>query len=169
MVMDTGALRLSWAQIRAPEESQLRKVLVVMATTAVGVALLSCSAPRPSADHSPTTSPMVYEPSAPVVRAPLSPPVGYASPPPLTDSPTPLAANANSIHESAEAQTGAHDAWRASPRWAAVKGEGCIVVERDPQAGFAAQAETAKVRVESCSKEDVDDLTAAQIKELSGY
>jgi hypothetical protein len=59
--------------------------------------------------------------------------------------------------------------WRASPRWAAVKGEGCIVVEQDPQARFADQAEAAKFRVENCSKEDADHLTPVQPEELRRY
>jgi hypothetical protein len=42
------------------------------------------------------------------------------------------------------------------------------VVEQDPQAKFAAQAEAAKVRVENCSKEDAHGLTL-QPEELSGY
>ena len=135
----------------------MRKVLVVTSTTVVGIALLSCTAPQPPAVHSSTATPMVNEHLAPVVRAPLSPPVGYASP-------TPLAPYANSPNEGAEPQTAPNGVWRASPRWAAVKGEGCIVVEQDPQAKFAAQAE-----VENCSKEDADDLTPAQPEELSGY
>jgi hypothetical protein len=147
----------------------MRRVLVVTATTAVGIALLSCTAPQPSAVRSLTTPPMVNESSASVVRAPLSPPVGYASPPPLTNSPTPLAPFANSLNEGGESQMPASGAWRASPRWAAVKGEGCIVVEQDPQAKFAAQAEASKARVENCSKEDADDLTPDQPEELSGY
>ena len=147
----------------------MRRVLVVTATTAVGLALLSCTAPQPSAVHSPTTTPMVNEPSAPVVRALLSPPVGYASPPPLTDSPTPLAPYANSPNEGAEPQTAPHGVWRASPRWADVKGEGCIVVEQDPQPKIAAQLDTAKVRVENCSREDAEDLSPAQPEEPSGY
>jgi len=169
MVMDTGALKLSWAQTVAPEESQLRKVLVVIVTTVVGTALLSCSAPRPSADHSPTTSPMVYEPSTPVVRTPLSPPVGYVSPPPLTDSPTRLVPQANSSNGAAEPQTAGHGVWRASPHWAAVQGEGCIVVEQDPQTELAAPADTAKVKVENCSNEDANDLPPVQPEELGGY
>jgi hypothetical protein len=138
----------------------MRKVLVVTSTTVVGIALLSCTAPQPPAVHSPTATPMVNEHLAPVVRAPLSPLVGYASPPPL-------APYANSPNEGAEPQTAAH--WRASPRWNAVKGEGCIVVEQDAQAKFADQSEAAKVRVENCSKEGADDLTPAQPEELSGY
>ena len=135
----------------------MRKILLVAATTAVGMASLSCSAPGPSADRSATGSAMVYERSAPVVRAPLSPPVGYASSPHLTNAPN------------QGPQTEAHGMWRASPRWAAVKGEGCIVVEHDQQARFADQAEAAKFRVENCSKEDADHLTPVQPEEHRGY
>ena len=138
----------------------MRRVLIVTATTAVGIALLSCTAPQPSAVHSPTTTPVVNEPSASVVRAPLSPPVGYASPPPLTNSPTPLAPYANSPNEGAEPQTAPHGVWRASPRWAAVKGDGCIVVAQDLEA--AAQAEAAKMKVENCSKKHIDDPAPIQ-------
>jgi hypothetical protein len=139
----------------------MRRILVVTSTTVVGIALLSCTAPQPPAP------PVAYEPPAPVVHVPLPPPGGDVSPPPLPNSPTPLVPYANSPDEGAEPQTAAH--WRASPRWAAVKGEGCIVVEQDPQAQLADQSEAAKIRVENCSKEDADDLTPAQPEELRGY
>ena len=138
----------------------MRKVLAVTAITAVGTALLSCTAPRTPVADAPPTPPMVYEAPAPVAHAPLPPPAGYASPPPLINSSTPLASYDNSPNERAEPQTAPHQVWGASPRWAAVKGKGCIVVERDPQAKFA---------VENCSKEDTDDLTPAPLKELRGY
>ena len=92
----------------------MRRVLVVAVTMAAGMALLSCSGSLPSAVDSPTASRMIYEPSARVARAPLAPPVGYASP---SRNPPPAAAD-----------TGV---WRASPRSATVKGKGCIVVEQD--------------------------------------
>lgn len=136
------------------------KVLVVTAATAIGIALLSCTAPQPSAVDSAKTSQMVYDPAAPVVRAPLSPPAGYASPPGPTDSPTPLAPYGSSPNEGAEPQRGAREEWRASPRWAGVKGDGCIVVAQDLEA--AAQAEAAKMKVENCSKKDIDDLAPVQ-------
>jgi hypothetical protein len=141
------------------------KVMVIVATAVVGIALLSCDAPQPSAGHSATITPMVYEPLAPVVRAPLSPPAGYASPPPPTNLPTPLAPHASSVNESGEARI---DAWRASRRWAAVTGEGCIVVEQNPQTNVAAPSDAAKVKVEKCSKEDANQSTA-QPEELTGY
>ena len=147
----------------------MRRVLVVTATVAVGLALLSCTVPQSSAVNTPTTTPMFNEPLAPVVRAPLLPPAGYASPPPLTDSPTPLAPYANSPNEGTEPETAAQGVWRASPRWAAVTGEGCIAVEQDPQAKFAAPAGAAKVRVEDCSKEDAGDPIPAPPEELGGY
>jgi len=60
--------------------------------------------------------------------------------------------------------------WHASPRWAAVKGNDRTLVKQDPQARFkAAQAKAAKVGVENLSKEDVDGLSPAQLKELRGY
>jgi hypothetical protein len=140
------------------------RIAVIAATTVVGIALLSCDAPQPSAGHSSTIKP-VYEPLAPVVRAPLSPPVGYASPPPQTNLPMPLAPHASSLNESGAARI---DAWRASQRWAAVTGEGCIVVEQTPQTNVAAPSDAAKVKVEKCSKKDADQ-SAAQPQELTGY
>jgi len=52
----------------------VRKVLVVTTATVVGIALLSCTAPQPWAVDSAKTNQMVYDPAAPVVRAPSSPP-----------------------------------------------------------------------------------------------
>ena len=55
----------------------MQKVLAVAATMAVGMALISCS--ETPAVYSPTTSRMVYEPPAQIERAPLPPPLAYAS------------------------------------------------------------------------------------------
>jgi hypothetical protein len=119
----------------------MRKVLVVTAITAVGMALLSCS--EPPAVSSPTTNRLVYEPSARIARTPLPPPE----------------------HDEASEPKATAEGWLASPRWAAVKGQDCIVVEQDAQAKFAAQAEAAKVKVGDCSKEDLDaghEVSASQ-------
>jgi hypothetical protein len=129
----------------------VRKVLVVTATTAVGMALISCS--EPPAVYSPTTSRMVYEPLARVDRAPLPPPVGHESA--AGNGPTPLAPYGRSPDEGSARKATPPGEWRSSPRWAAVKGQDCVVVEQDPQAKFAA-AEAAKVKVGNCSKEDLD-------------
>lgn len=130
------------------EGISLRSVLLVAITMAAGPVLLSCSEPRLSADESPTNSRLPYEPPGPVARAPLLPPAGYASTSPSTNSPPSSGSN-----EKAGLQTVARGGWHASPRWAAVKGEGCIVVDRSEE---AAQAEAAKVRIENCSKEDIN-------------
>ena len=67
--------------------------------------------------------------------------------------------------------------WQTSPRWAtskakprtpAVKRE--AKVKPDPDAKFkAAQAKAAEVGVENLSKDDIEGLTLAQLKELRGY
>jgi hypothetical protein len=148
----------------------VRKVLIVTAASAVGTALLSCSAPRPPVADAPSAPPMAYESRAPVVHAPLPPPVGYAStPPPMIDSPLPLAPDGNSAYARSEPPTAAHMVWHASPRWAAIKKEDRTLVEQDPQAKFkAARAKAAKVGVENLSKEELDGLTLSQLKELRG-
>jgi hypothetical protein len=67
-----------------------------------------------------SNAPTSYEPRAQIDRAPLPPPEAHASPSTFPNervgSPTPE-------------QLG----WQASPRWSAVKGDGCIEVEPDPQ------------------------------------
>jgi hypothetical protein len=118
---------------------------------AVGMALISCS--EPPAVSSPTTSRMVYEPPARIERAPLPPPVGYASA--TSNTPTPLALSGHSPDDDgSEPKATTAGEWRSSPRWAAVKGQDCIVIEQDAQAKFAA-ADTAKVKIQNCSKEDL--------------
>jgi hypothetical protein len=119
------------------------KFLAVAATTVLAIALISCSTRETSAVDSP--SPMTYEPSSPVARAPLAPPVGYSSPSLPGSSATPFASHADPSSSDFESPTAALGTWQASPRWGAVKGEGCIEVEQDPQARY---------RVESCSKGD---------------
>ena len=151
----------------------MRKVLRVTATTAVGMALLSCTAPRPPVVYAPAPPPIAYAPPAAVVHAPLPPPVDYAPPPPVAYSHPPSRPYGNSAYARSETplQTTAHMVWRTSPRWAAVNGKArTSVVKPDPQAKFkAARAKAAKVGVENLSKEDVDGLNLAQLKELRGY
>jgi hypothetical protein len=151
----------------------MRKVLRVTALTAVGIALLSC-APRPSqVAYAPP--PEVDAPRPPVVRAPL-PPVAYAPPPPMAYAPRqpvgyappPGPYGRSSYAVSETPPPAAPMTWHASKRWAEVKTgarDG-----QDSQAKFkAAQAKAAKLGVENLTKEDVDGLTVAQIKELRGY
>jgi hypothetical protein len=139
-----------WLKPERPEIS-VRKVLVVPATTAVGMALISCS--EPPAVYSPPTSRMLYEPSARIEWTPLPPPVGYESA--AGNAPTPSVAYGGTPDEASKPKATTPGEWRSSPRWAAVKGQGCIVVEQDAHAKFA-PAEAAKVKVGNCSKNDLD-------------
>ena len=125
----------------------MRKALRVTATTAVGMTLLSCTAPPP--------------------------PVVYTPPPPVVYAPPPLAPYGKSNYARSETppQPTAHMVWRTSKRWAAVKtGARTSAVGQDSQAKFkAAQAKAAKVGVENLTKDDIDGLNVAQLKELRGY
>lgn len=114
---------------------------------------------------------MTYEPLAPVARAPLAAPVGYASTPPETiNSPPPLASDGNSAYGRSGPPPEANMVWHPSPRWIAITGNDRTVIQQDPQSKFeAAQAKAAKVGVENLSEEDLDGLTIAQLKELRGY
>jgi hypothetical protein len=139
-----------------------RKILAA-AAIAVTAALAACNATSSPESNAP--APLAYEPPGPVTRAPLSPPEGYAS------------ATASSL------PTGAGEAerlgWHASPRWAAIKGNGMLVGDgtsgtvpkiADPEARFkAAKAKADDVGVENLSDKDVEGLTQAQLRELRGY
>lgn len=142
------------------------------------MALLSCCAPRQPV--APPPPPVAYAPSAPVVHAPLPPavgyvppgaPVGYASAPPPTiiTSPPPHYGNSYARAD-IPPPADSHLVWRPSPRWATIKGKDHVAAKPDPQAKFkAAQAKAKEVGVENLSKEDVEGLSLAQIKELRGY
>ena len=130
----------------------MRKVVAVTATMAVGMGLISCSEPPAVSSH--TISRMFYEPPARIERSPLPPPPGYASA--TTKTPTPLAISGHSPDDDqSEPNPAIAGEWRSSPRWAAVMGQGCIVVEQDAQTKLAA-ADTAKTKIGKCSKEDLD-------------
>jgi hypothetical protein len=128
----------------------LRKVLTAAAL--LGATLLSC-APQQQTELRPATpGPMLYEPAASVARAPLSPPSGYTSPPDLASppglafppglasAPPPLAPYQNSVD-------GGEMQWRASPRWSAVEGDGCVVVDQEPETA-------GRFSVKNCPEED---------------
>ena len=126
----------------------MRKVLIVTATTAVGMGLISCS--EPAAVYSPASNRMVYEPSARIARVPLPPPVGYTSE--AGHAPKPVVLGTTDEGSKPKATTPGE--WRSSRRWAAVKGQGCIVVEQGAHANFA-PAEAAKPKIGNCSKNDL--------------
>ena len=140
-------------------------------------------APTAPVVHAPLPPAVGYEPpSPPRGYASAPPPVGYAPPQPergyasaqprIITSPLPSARYSNSPYARADIPppADAHMVWRPSPRWATVKGKDCVAVKPDPQAKFkAAQAKATKIGVENLSKEDVEGLSLAQIKELRGY
>jgi hypothetical protein len=92
-----------------------------------GMALISCSEPHSPTQQSATGS-LRYESAAPVTRTPLAPLGGYAATPPSPG----YGEQAN--------QTA--PGWQASPRWAAIKGKGCIEVEPESagQGGMKVEA-----------------------------
>ena len=114
---------------------------------AAGLALLSCSEPRTLAQPS-TTGSVGYESAAPVLRAPLAPLDIYAAPP-------------SSPPQSETAGQMAAPGWQASPRWAAIKGNGCIEVEPDPRAKSGGGA---GMKVESCRGNDAKAASQDQVE-----
>lgn len=135
----------------------MRKLSIAIIVASLVATLLACTDQPPSAVNSAATNSLAYERPAPIVRAPLAPAQGYASPPPL-GTPPPLGAPyggppapaplyGNAPQYGADPQTAALDGWRASPRWSAVQGNGCIEVEQDGQPGQRGQ-----MRIEPCAK-----------------
>ena len=153
---------LSLSGNHAPFDRCVRKIFAATAIV-VTTMLASCNAPASRGSNYP--APLAYETPAPVIRAPLSPPAGYAS------------ATTSSLSNGAD--EAARLGWHASPRWAAIKGNGMLVESEDrlstsksadPRAKFkAAKAKAEKVGIENLSDKDVEGLTPTQLKELRGY
>lgn len=145
-----------------PGERGMRKLFAVVTMASTGAALVACTERPPSAINSTSANSMAYERPAPIVRAPLAPAQGYASPPPL-GGPPPLASPygnppvpapfyGNAPQYGADPQTAALDGWRASPRWSAVQGNGCIEVEQAGEGTPEAPGAAPRMKVESCAK-----------------
>ena len=117
----------------------MRMVSSIAVAASAGLALLSCSEPHASGPSA-TTGSVGYESPAPVARAPLAPLQTYAAPP----SSPPQGETTGGL---------APPGWQASPRWAAIKGNGCIEVEPDPRAKSAGQSE-AGTKIERCRGND---------------
>jgi hypothetical protein len=114
---------------------------------AAGLALLSCSEPRAPAQPS-TTGSVGYESAAPVLRAPLAPLQSYEAAPS-----SPPGETADQV---------AAPGWQASPRWAAIKGNGCIEVEPGPRAKSAGGK--AGMKVETCPGNDAESAPHDQVE-----
>ena len=120
-----------------------------MAAAAVGVSLFSCSEARPpDASGSPA---MGYEPSVAIARTPLTPPQGtpgalYADQPLSTPYDDPLPEGRQPVGN-----------WTASPRWSAIQGDGCIVVDQTPGAG------SGNMNVQKCSSgQNAEEMPAGR-------
>ncbi|MGD9502339.1 MAG: hypothetical protein AB7V40_07625 [Methyloceanibacter sp.] len=139
----------------------MRKFLAIALTASAGATLAACTDQPPSSVNSPASNSLAYERPAPVTRAPLAPPTGYASnsappagygssygpPPPLGapyGSPPAPAPYPNPAQYDADAQTAALG-WQKSPRWSAVEGDGCIEVEPGGPEG--------QMRIDRCAKQ----------------
>ena len=138
----------------------MRKLSAVAVMASIGASLFACTERPPSQINSTAANAMAYERPVPVTRTPLAPPAGYgqryASPPPLgTSQPPPLYGNSpapsplygNFPHDGADPHT-AELGWRASPRWSAIEGDGCIEVEQGGETGYGAQ-----MKIERCAKQ----------------
>jgi len=109
----------------------LCKVLTIAAAIAC-IGLVSCSEARaPDAAQSAAVD------SASIARAPLSPAPGYAV--------TPEQSYADPLPQGMQPA----GEWRASPRWSAVQGNGCIAVDQDPSTG--------RLAYENCPAGQADD------------
>ena len=136
----------------------MRKLSAVLTIASIGAALVACTERPPSAINSTSANSMAYERPAPIIRAPLAPAQGYASPAPLGgrpplaspygNPPVPAPLYGNAPQYGADPQTATLDGWRASPRWSAVQGNGCIEVEQAGQSGQHGQ-----MKVEPCAKQ----------------
>jgi hypothetical protein len=84
---------------------------------------VSCSEARSPEGNS---SPLAFESSEPVARAPLAPPSGYVSPPAQFANPPPPAAYEDPINNPPKPLGD----WRASPGWSTVQGDGCVEVNQ---------------------------------------
>jgi hypothetical protein len=131
----------------------VRTIFQATATTAVGIALLSCS-PRHRVVYLPP--PPAYWPAPSVVLAPL-PPTAY--------SPAPSLRYGKTTYTETSPQSDGHMVLQSSPHRVAVKTK-----SPDPEAKFkAAQAKAEKIGVENLTKDDIAGLSPAQLKLLRGY
>jgi hypothetical protein len=95
----------------------MKRLLTCLAIGAAGTALASCGAPQASA---PAVS-AAYEPPGSIERAPLAPLPGETSAP-MSISPPPAGTDGGSP-DASSAQAGSRKMiWKASPRWAEVRG-----------------------------------------------
>ena len=139
-------------------ESKSGEVLAAIITVALAAALFACSASQSSDGRSSINS-TAYEPPSPVARAPLPSLMDHSSSTQLSNSENPP-----SFASSPNSEAMSYGAWRASPRWAAIKGDGCVVVDQES----GAQAGAAKFTVDRCSPKDAGELHLDKVDVSSG-
>jgi hypothetical protein len=136
----------------------VQQLFAGMAMVSFAAALVACTERPPAETSATSASSIALERPAPIVRTPLAPAPGYASPPgrggppplgaPYGNSPAPPPLYGTSPDPDADPQTAALDGWRASPRWSAVEGDGCIEVEQTGEPGARGQ-----MKIEPCAKQ----------------
>jgi hypothetical protein len=126
----------------------MRKAFILAAILAASAALPSCTTDQTSE----TASAPAFERPAQIDRAPLPPPQGYA---PDATSAAPFA-RYDFSNESAAPETEGGVVWQPSPRWSAVKGDGCVSVEQDAQGRY---------EVANCSPEDAGATTQPEARD----
>lgn len=148
--MDSIAIR-EFGKCSHASRGSLKALIIATGIVAAGTAQLSCAAQRSSPTPS-STDKTVYEPSAPLIRAPLPPPENYVPPAYSANPEAPYESSLNKAN-----REGGLENWVVSPRWTAVQGDGCILVEQDQPHG---EPQSRKFKVKDCSEEEVGNLTS---------
>ena len=148
------------------------KVLRVTITAAVGMALLSCTAPPVQGNGAAISFGIAGFDIGAILGSVLTPAEAYLLPPPPSVIPR---RTRKSYRDYSHARSKAPSPVAAyGPRPGAKQSTPAKIrtgnVEQELEAKFkSAQAKATKVGVENLSKEDIDGLSSAQLKELRGY
>ena len=150
----------------------MSKVLRVTITAAVGMALLSCTAPPMQGNGAAISFGIAGFDIEAILGSVLAPAEAYVLPPPHPVIPR-RTRKSYSDHSYARSKTPSPVA-AYGPRPGAKQSTPVKIrtdnVEPELVVKFkAAQAKATKVGVENLTKEDIDGLSSAQLKELRGY
>jgi hypothetical protein len=106
----------------------MSRVLSCLFVAAAGAVLASCGTPQVTAP----AAMAAYEPPGAIERAPLAPPPGYGPAPSAPTSILPqVAGPGGGTPDAGSASQGAGNlTWKASPRWAEVRGNDKLVGEQ---------------------------------------
>ena len=148
------------------------KVLRVTITAAVGMALLSCTAPPMQGNGAAISLGIAGFDIGAILGSVLAPAEAYVLPPSASVIPR-RARKSYSAHSYARSKAPSPVA-AYGPRPSAKQSTRVKIrtgnVEQELEVKFkSAQAKATKVGVENLTKEDIDGLSSAQLKELRGY